>query len=54
MAMKQLIVETYETKEAAVKAGEDLKQWFGYEYTVEPEGDRWKLTADLKGVNLMG
>jgi len=52
--MKQLIVEIYNTKEGAVKAGEDYKEWFGYEYTVEPEGDKWKLTANLNGQNLMG
>ena len=54
MAMKQLIVEFYNTREAAAKAGEDYKHYFGYEYTVEPDGGRWKLTANLNGQNLMG
>ena len=40
--------------EAAVKAGEDYKHYFGYKYTVESDGGRWKLTANLNGQNLMG
>jgi hypothetical protein len=51
--MKHEIIESYDTKEAAVKAGEDYKHWFGYEYTVEPEGGRWKLVARTDQ-NLMG
>ena len=53
MAMKKLIVEVFDTEEVATRAGERLKEWFGYEYTVELEGNKWKMTAKTDQ-NLMG
>jgi hypothetical protein len=47
------IVKIYDTKEEALKDGEDYKKWLGYEYTIHPENvlqrsgnvQKWKLIA---------
>ena len=51
--MKHEIIEFFSSKTAAEKCGEEFKKYFGYEFSVQQEGNEWKLIARTDQ-NLMG